>query len=71
MTLDEHIGKRLEALRRSRNLSVKAVSAAIRVDAEDYKHFEEGKVRISSEKLCDLSDYFAEPLVYFFQSFDG
>lgn len=68
--VDIHIGERLKAIRKKKNLSQSAIANAIDVTFQQVQKYEKGKNRISASKLYALAKFLKVPMTYFFKELE-
>ena len=69
LTIDQHVGKRLQIVRRSHGLSIKTLGRALDVPVETLRRWEDGSKRIPAHQLLQLSQLLSCPLTTFFNDF--
>ncbi len=69
MTIDQHVGKRLQIVRESHGLSRTTLGRALQVPPETLRRWEEGSWRIPAHHLLELSQLLSCPLTTFFDEF--
>lgn len=69
-SLDTHIGKRLERIRRLRRETPKSLSEKLKLSPEKLRRYEKGKHCFSAQLLWDLHWQTGTPLSYFFEGYD-
>jgi transcriptional regulator with XRE-family HTH domain len=67
--VDLHVGQRLYALRREKNLTQQELSAAIGVTFQQLQKYESGKNRISASRLFFIAHILGVEVNYFFGGF--
>jgi transcriptional regulator with XRE-family HTH domain len=68
--LKEHIGKRLKALRISKNLTLEDVTFDLDISFSNYFYLEKGtRGAPGLDLLCKLADFYGVAVDYFFQEY--
>ena len=71
VAVDRHIGAQLRDLREARGVSPEKLANILSISLERYAAYELGRQSISARHLYDLSVFFAVPVTYFFENYEG
>ncbi len=67
--LEQHIGKRLRALRRQHEMSLEEVAEILDVTQQQMSRYELGRHRLSAAQLYRLSQGLNVPIAWFFEDY--
>lgn len=69
--IDEHVGRRLQVLRKSSGVSQQKLAEQLGVTYQQVQKYEGGTNRVSTAFLLRVAQMFSVPLDYFFEGIDA
>lgn len=69
--VDEHVGRRMRALRRQRGASQEWLARKLGISFQQIQKYERGSNRVSASKLFEVAGALAVPISYFFEGLAG
>ena len=71
VSINEHIGRRLIAKRRSAGFTQRDIAEAVGISHQQIAKYECGDVAVSAERLWMIAEVLAVDMTYFFDGLEG